>query len=32
MTMKNKYPHRSKISQAKFRQLVRLFALDLEAT
>lgn len=32
MTMKNRYAHRSKISQAKFRQLVRLFALDLEAT
>lgn len=30
--MKNKYIHRSKISEAKFRQLVKLFALDLTAT
>ena len=30
--MKNKYAHRSKISEAKFRQLVKLFALDLTAT
>lgn len=32
MTMKNRYAIRSRISEAKFRQLVRLFALDLEAT
>ena len=31
MTMKNKYANRSKISEAKFRQLVRLFAADLDA-
>ena len=30
--MKNKYIHRSKISEAKFRQLVKLFAMDLTAT
>jgi transposase-like protein len=29
--MKNKYVLRSKISEAKFRQLVRCFALDLDA-
>ena len=28
---KNKYVHRSRISEAKFRELVRYFALDLEA-
>ena len=32
MTLKNKYANRSKISEAKFRELVRLFALNLEAT
>lgn len=32
MVMKNRYAIRSRISEAKFRQLVRLFALDLEAT
>jgi transposase-like protein len=32
MTMKNKYIFRSKISEAKFRQLVRLFCVDLNAT
>lgn len=32
MPRKNRYYHRSKISEAKFRQLVRLFALDLTAT
>lgn len=32
MTMKNKYIYRSKISEAKFRQLVRLFCVDLNAT
>ena len=32
MTMKNRYAKRSKISEPKFRQLVRLFALNLEAT
>jgi transposase len=31
MTRKNKYAHRSKISEAKFRELVRLFAADLDA-
>jgi hypothetical protein len=30
--MKNRYANRSRISEAKFRQLVRLFALDLQAT
>lgn len=30
--MGNKYVNRSKISEAKFRELVRLFALDLTAT
>ena len=30
--MKNKYIQRSKISEAKFRQIVKLFALDLTAT
>ena len=32
MIGKNRYYRRSKISEAKFRQLVRLFALDLTAT
>ena len=31
MTMKNKYAYRSRISEHQFRQLVRLFALDLDA-
>ena len=31
MTMKNKYANRSKISEAKFRQIVKLFAADLDA-
>ncbi|WP_146661561.1 IS1595 family transposase [Anaerohalosphaera lusitana] len=30
--MINKYKKRSKISEAKFRQIVKLFALDIEAT
>lgn len=30
--MHNKYVNRSKISEAKFRELVKLFALDLTAT
>ena len=30
--MKNKYAYHSKISEAKFRQLLKLFALDLTAT
>lgn len=30
--MDNKYVNRSRISEAKFRELVRLFALDLTAT
>jgi transposase len=32
MTAKNRYARRFKISEAKFRALVKLFALDLEAT
>ena len=32
MTPKNKYSRRSKISVAKIHQLVRLFAVDLDAT
>ncbi len=32
MARKNRYVHRAHISSAQFRQLVRLFALDLEAT
>ena len=32
MIVKNKYANRSKISEAKFRELVKLFALNLEAT
>jgi len=31
MTTRNKYFRRSKISAAKFRQIVHHFALDLEA-
>ena len=31
MTPKNKYANRSRISEAKFRQIVKLFSLDLEA-
>jgi len=31
MTTKNKYANRSKISEAKFRQLVKLFSADLDA-
>jgi transposase-like protein len=31
MTNKNKYANRSKISEAKFRQFVKLFCLDLDA-
>ncbi len=30
MTPKNKYSLRSKISEAKIRQIVRLFAVDLD--
>ena len=30
--MVNKYKNRSKISRAKFREIVKLFALDIEAT
>jgi transposase-like protein len=29
--MENKYAHRSRISEAKFRQLIRCFVLDLDA-
>ena len=32
MKGKNKYYRHSKISEAKFRQLLRLFAMDLTAT
>ncbi|MCH7696944.1 MAG: IS1595 family transposase [Proteobacteria bacterium] len=32
MTKKNRYAKRSRISEAKFRQLVKLFCLDLTAT
>jgi len=32
MTMKNKYVWRSRISEAQFRQIVRLFAVDLDAS
>jgi len=32
MTSKNKYANRSKISEPKFREIVRLFALNLDAT
>ena len=32
MTLKNKYANRSKISEAKIRQIVKLFALDLNAS
>ena len=31
MTIKNKYANRSKISEKKFRQILRLFSLDLDA-
>ena len=31
MAMKNKYIHRSKIPEAKFREIVRLFSVDLNA-
>jgi transposase len=30
--MKNKYMNRSHISEAKFRQIIRLFSADLEAS
>ncbi len=29
--MKNKYVERSRISEAKFREIIKLFSLDLEA-
>ena len=32
MTMRNRYFRRSRISAAKFRLLLRLFCLDMEAT
>ncbi|MDD2778077.1 MAG: IS1595 family transposase, partial [Methanocellales archaeon] len=32
MKLKNPYSIRARISEAKFRQFLRLFALDLEAT
>jgi transposase-like protein len=31
MTARNKYLHRSRISEKKFRQLLKLFSLDLSA-
>jgi transposase len=31
MTMRNKYVKRSRISEKKFRHLVKLFSLDLDA-
>ncbi len=31
MTRKNRYVYRARISEAKFRELVRLFAADLDA-
>ncbi len=31
-TMVNKYKKRSRISEAKIRQIIKLFALDIEAT
>lgn len=31
MTMKNKYIKRSRITEAKFRELVKYFSLDLDA-
>lgn len=31
MTIKNKYVRRAKISESKFRKLIRLFSLDLDA-
>ena len=32
MTVKNRYVNRSKISEKKFREIIRLFALDLDAS
>jgi transposase len=32
MTITNKYKKRSRISEAKFRQILRLFSLDIDAT
>lgn len=32
MTQKNKYAYRSRISEAKFSELVRLFAAALDAS
>ena len=32
MAMKNKYAYRSKISEAKIQQIVRLFVVDLDAS
>jgi len=32
MTVKNKYANRSKISEGKFRQIVKLFSIDLNAS
>ena len=32
MTMNNKYSYRSRISEAKIRQIVKLFAVDLDAS
>ena len=32
MTLKNKYANRSKISEKKIRQIVKLFSIDLDAS
>ena len=32
MTVKNKYANRSKISEKKIRQIVKLFSIDLDAS
>ena len=32
MAIKNKYIYRSRISEPKFREIIRLFAMDIEAT
>ncbi len=32
MTSKNKYTNRSKISEKKIRQIVKLFSIDLDAS
>ncbi|BAS67321.1 transposase [endosymbiont of Bathymodiolus septemdierum str. Myojin knoll] len=32
MTRKNKYYNRSRLSEAKFREIIKYFSLDLSAT